>query len=356
MNGDRHPDDRDHDAARFAHIAIQLGVLGVLLYWSYVLVSPFVPIVIWSVVLTVALYPPFEWTARRLGHRRRLAAALMTIVSLAVVVGPAMWLALVLVDSLRIMADHISSLTIPPPSDAVKDWPLVGPFVHQFWEMASTNLASVFSQLSPQLKTLGTGLLLIGADTGLGVVKFLVAIVVAGFLFSSGPSLGDLVRRAARRLYRNRGDEFVDQAVATIRAVSKGVIGISALQALLAAAGLIVAGVPQASLLAFAILLLGILQIGPSIVVIPAVIWAWVTMDTGPAIVFTAYMIPVNLIDNLLRPLVMGRGLKTPTLVILIGVIGGTFAYGITGLFLGPIVLAVMWELVVAWVHEREAT
>ena len=142
----------------------------------------------------------------------------------------------------------------------------------------------------------------------------------------------------------------------TIRTVSRGVIGISLLQALLAGIGLFVAGVPAAGLITFAVLVLGIIQIGPSIVLIPLIIWSWVTMETTSALLFTVYFVPVNLLDNLLRPLVMGRGLTTPLPVILVGVIGGTLAHGIVGLFLGPIVLAVCWELLVVWTAEPTAS
>jgi predicted PurR-regulated permease PerM len=114
-----------------------------------------------------------------------------------------------------------------------------------------------------------------------------------------------------------------------------------------------VAGVSGASLITSAVLILGIIQIGPSVVLVPLVIWSWFAMETTAALLFTAYMIPVNLMDNVLRPLVMGRGLQTPMLVILVGVIGGTLAYGITGLFLGPIVLAVIWELTATWIKEQ---
>ena len=165
----------------------------------------------------------------------------------------------------------------------------------------------------------------------------------------------DAVRSFSRRLASERGEEFVQIAGATIRAVSRGVIGISALQALLAGLGLMVAGVPGTSLITSAVLILGIIQVGPSIVLIPLIIWSWTAMETTTALLFTAYMIPVSLLDNILRPLVMGRGLETPTLIILIGVIGGTISYGITGLFLGPIILAVIWELLVAWIRENDA-
>jgi predicted PurR-regulated permease PerM len=347
----------EQTTSSFIEVAIRLGALALLLYWSLLLVSPFISIVIWSAVLSVALYPAFEWISLRLGGRRRLAAALVTILSLLVIVGPASWLALGLVDSIRLIAERLdlANLTIPPPSSSVKEWPLIGEPIYQFWDLASTNLSAALAQILPQLKPLGSSLLRIGADTGLGIIMFLVSIIVAGFLFSPAPTIVEAVKKFSRRLNPTRGEEFVDQAGATIRAVSRGVIGISVLQALLAGIGLMVAGIPQASLITFAVLVLGIIQIGPSIVIIPVIIWSWTFMDTKSALLFTAYMVPVNLLDNLLRPLVMGRGLKTPMLVILFGVIGGTLAYGITGLFLGPIILAVIWELFVSWIDDEKA-
>jgi predicted PurR-regulated permease PerM len=338
-------------------LAIRLGVLALLLYWSFLLVEPFISIVIWSAVLAVALYPVFAWISSRLGGRRRLAAVLTTVLSLLIVIGPFTWLALGLIDSLRVISDRLdpSMLTIPPPSNSVKEWPLIGEPVYQFWELASTNFSAALAKIIPQLKPLGSRLLRIGADTGLGIIKFLVSIIIAGFLFSPAPAIADTVKRFARRLNPARGEEFADQAAATIRAVSRGVIGISVLQALLAGLGLMAAGIPQASLITFAVLIFGIIQIGPSVILIPVIIWSWTLLDTTSALLFTAYMVPVNLLDNILRPIVMGRGLKTPMLVILVGVIGGTLAYGITGLFLGPIVLAVIWELLIAWIKDSEA-
>jgi predicted PurR-regulated permease PerM len=340
----------------FIEVAIRLAALGLLLYWSIVLIRPFISIAIWSIVLTVALYPVFEWLTIGLGGRRRVAAFLVTILSLLVVIGPATWLALGLIEGVRMISERLdfSTLAIPPPSEAVKDWPLIGYPIYQFWDLASTNFEAALAKLIPQLKPLGSSLLRIGADTGLGIIKFLASIVVTGFLFLPAPSLVDGLKNFAHRLNPAHGAEFVVQAGATIRAVARGVIGISVLQALLAGVGLMIAGIPQASLITFAVLILGIIQIGPSIVLIPTIIWSWTILDTGSALFFTAYMIPVNLIDNALRPIVMGRGLKTPMLVILIGVIGGTLAYGITGLFLGPIVLAVIWELLFEWIREQK--
>jgi len=348
---------RDQLTTTFVELAIRVGALGLVLYWTLILVSPFITIVIWSAVLTVALYPTFEWMALRLGGRRRLAAVLITILSLLVVIGPATWLALGLVESLRMISERIdlSTLALPAPPTAVKDWPLIGDYVYQFWDLASTNLKEAAAKIVPYLKPVGTSLLGIAADAGTGILKFFVGIIVAGFLFAPAPSIVGAVKNFLRRLTPDRGEEFANLAGATIRAVSRGVIGISVLQALLAGIGLMIAGVPGASLITSAVLIFGIIQIGPTIILAPVVIWSWTAMEPAMALLFTAYMVPVNLLDNVLKPIVMGRGLKTPMLVILIGVLGGTLAYGITGLFLGPIILAVIWELLVVWIREDEA-
>ena len=350
------PSSRDQLALPYIELALRLGVLGLLLYWSLVLLHPFISIAIWSAVLTVALYPVFDWVALLLGGRRRLAAVLITILSLLIVLGPAAWLALGLIDSLRLISERLdlSTLSVPLPSKSVKDWPLIGIPIYEFWELASTNFGAALAKIAPQLKSLGSDLLRIGADTGIGILKFFASIIIAGFLFSPAPSLVNAVNRFSRRLSPTRGEEFVNLAAATIRSVSRGVIGISVLQALLAGLGLMTAGVPYASLITFAVLVFGIIQIGPSIVLVPVIVWSWTTMEATSALLFTAYMVPVTLLDNVLKPIVMGRGLKTPMLVILVGVLGGTLGYGITGLFLGPIVLAVIWELLFAWISETE--
>jgi predicted PurR-regulated permease PerM len=355
-NADHNPSASDQVTASWIELAIRLGVLGFLLYLSLFLIYPFLTIAVWSVVIAVALYPLYERIVDLVGGRRRLAAVLLTLLSLTVVIGPATWLALSLIDSVRTLAERLdlSALALPPPSQSVKSWPLIGDSIYKFWELASNNLQATIVQIAPSLKPIGSSLLHIAADAGTGIIQFLLAIVIAGFLYSPAPALVDTIRRLSRRLASARGEEFVRLAVSTIRAVSRGVIGISALQALLAAVGLVAAGIPAASLITSAVLILGIIQIGPSIVLIPLIIWSWTAMDTTKALLFTAYMIPVNLVDNALRPLVLGRGLDTPILVILIGVIGGTISYGITGLFLGPIILAVIWELLMAWIRESE--
>jgi predicted PurR-regulated permease PerM len=348
----------DELTAPMAALAIRLGALAILLYWASLLVRPFLSIAIWSVVIAVVLHPAFEWTAKCLGARRRLAAALVTLVGLLVIIGPVTWLGLGLVESIRLISERIdlASLTLPGAPSFVRKWPLVGDQIYDFWTLASTNLKAALAEIAPQLKPLGSTLLSLAADTGTEALKFLAAIVVAGFLLPPAPSLVAATKRLARKFSPERGAEFINLIGATIRTVSRGVVGISALQALLAGAGLVVAGVPGATLITSAALILGIIQIGAGLILAPVVIWAWTAMATTKALLFTIYMLPVMLLDNVLRPLLIGRGLRVPVLVILMGVIGGTLAYGITGLFLGPIVLSVIWELTAAWIGERETT
>jgi predicted PurR-regulated permease PerM len=335
---------------------LRIAALGLLIYACVILLLPFVSILVWSVVLAVALYPVFKWISVRLGGRPRLAAVLVTLLGLMVVIGPATWLTLGLIESVRAIYEHfdLSKMSLPAPPAGVKTWPLVGEPLYQFWELASTNVTSALTELAPYLKPVGSSLLLIAGGAGVGFLKFLGAIVIAGFMFPHGSSLAEAARKVARRLATD-GDALMDLAAATIRNVSVGVVGISALQALLVGPALILAGVPGSSLLTSAVLILGIIQVGPSIVLLPLVVWSWFVMEPTKALLFTCYVVPVGLLDNVLRPIVMGRGLTTPMPVILLGVLGGTLAAGITGLFLGPIVLAVIWELLVPWLHDPQA-
>jgi predicted PurR-regulated permease PerM len=338
-------------------LALRLALLGLLIYFSLTIISPFFAIIVWGVVLAVALYPVFSVLANLLGGRRKLAAVLVTAICLLVVLGPATWLAFDLVEVLRTIYERLDAgtLTIPPPDARVRTWPVIGQDLFSFWELASGNLKAAIVQVAPHLKPFGASLVGAAGSAGTGIIEFLLAVVLAGFLLAPGPSLVEATGGFSRRLVSQRGEEFVQLAGATIRNVSQGVIGVSLIQALLAGIGLMVAHVPGASLIAIIVLILGIVQIGPSLIIVPVIIWSWFSMETVPALLFTLYMVPVNLIDNVLKPIIMGRGLRTPMLVILLGVLGGTVSSGIIGLFIGPIVLAVAWDLLVAWVGDDKA-
>lgn len=335
-------------------LAVRVGLFALLIYWTLVLVRPFVPILAWSAVLAVALDPVFGWLAARLGGRPKLAAVILTLVNLGIVIGPAMWLGLGVLESVREFAGQLNAgdLAVPSPPEHVKDWPLVGQPLYDWWGRASSNLRAVLREVAPHLKPIAGTMLALAGSAGIGTIKFLISVAIAGVLFPYGRQLAAASRNFLSHVVPEQSEHFLALAAATIRAVSQGVIGVAILQSLLAGIGFKIAGIASAGILAFAVLLLSIIQIGAAIVLAPVIIWLWATKTVAVALALTILFVAIGLLDNILKPLVMGRGLTTPTVVIFIGVIGGTLAHGIVGLFIGPIILSVAWELMMAWIKD----
>lgn len=340
---------------RIADHAIRLAFLGLFAWWSLQLVTPFVNIAIWSVILAVALHPVYRRLLRLLGGRQSLAAAVLTAMVLALVAGPIALLAASLVDTVTGIATFVQEgrLRIPPPPEGLSEWPIIGARIGQQWSLAHENFPAALNQVWPEPRETAAAVVRRLSALGGDMALFLVAILLSGFLYKPGPRIVEGARLFASRLVAPRGAAFVEMAGATIRSVSQGVIGLALVEAVAAGIILLVAGVPGAGLIAFAILFLSLVQIGPAPVLLPLVIWAWATQDTMLAVTITVAAVVILLADNLLKPLLIRRGLKTPMLVILAGVIGGTIGYGMVGLFLGPVVLAVFYDLVMAWIRSE---
>nr|WP_198399776.1 AI-2E family transporter [Bradyrhizobium yuanmingense] len=338
-------------AEDIVQLVIRLGLLGLLIVWTFVVLRPFVPILSWSAVLAVAFHPVFAWLAQRLGGRPRTASAVLTLITLGIVIGPAAWLGLSAVEGIRDLAGQIGSgdLALQAAPEQIRSWPLIGPQLYALWNEAYTNIRAALREVAPYLKPLAGLMLSFAGDTGVGMLQFLLSVIVAGFLLPHGAQLVAALRGFLLRVVPGRSEHFLELAGATIRAVAQGIIGVAILQALLAGIGFKLAEIPSAGLLAVVVLLLSIVQIGAGPVLFPVLVWIWVDKDVTVALLLTVYLVVVGLLDNVLKPLLMGRGLTTPTLVILIGVIGGTLAHGIIGLFIGPIILSVAWELATAW-------
>lgn len=334
---------------------VRLSILALLVYWSFLLLQPFLVPIAWSIVLVIVLYPAYSWSVRRLHLPSAIAAGLIVALCLIILLGPATWLGLSLGASIRWFAQQLASgeLRIPPPLEAVRTWPLIGAKTYELWNLASINFTGALAKIEPVLRPLSSRLLVIASSAGLSMVKFIIAVIIAGFLFKPGPSMVRSAGVIFRRLTTEHGDEYVELVGITIRNLARGVIGVALLQALLVGIGLIVTGVPAAGLISLSVLILTIIQVGSAIVIIPVVIWSFFAMDTFAAALFSVYMVPVSVIDNVLRPLIMARGLKTPMIVLLIGLLGGVWIHGLIGLFIGPIVLAIGWELLGIWVWQR---
>ncbi len=342
----------DRLTATAVDLAARIAVLGLVVAWCYVLFRPFVAIVLWGIILAIALYPVFLKLKGWLFGRGSLSAIVLTLVGLVILLGPVSVMSASFVDNLTTFAGHLSAgtLKVPPPPAGVADWPIIGESVRDVWSLASVNLEGALTKYSTQVAAVAAVLLQLAADAGLTLVQFILAIIIAGILMPNADRMSHGLTLFAARLTPSRGAAFIELARSTVRNVARGVIGVSVLQTLLIAFGFVAAGVPLAGLLALLCLILAIIQIGPGIIVIGSIVYVWSVMDTLTAVLFTVWMVPAMLIDNILRPIVMARGLPVPMVVILIGVLGGTIVHGLIGLFIGPVVLSFGYELVRAWV------
>lgn len=338
-------------------LVIRLALMAAILYASLLLLRPIAGILLWSIILAVATFPLFVLTCRHLHLSKGMAATLLSILLLALLVVPAALLGASAVETLDHYARQLigTQALLPPPPETVRDWPLVGQRVYDFWLDAANNIRAVLGAHVSEIASVGRWIARIAAGVMLELLQFAAAIVVAGVMLAHSHRLTDAARRLAARVAGRRGGHFLEIAGATIRNVSQGVIGIALLQSALLGVGMLVAGVPFAGAITFVALVLAIVQIGPNLVMIPVIIWVWTAFPTMTAAIYTAYTVPLLLLDNVLRPIVMARGLQTPMVVILAGVVCGTLVGGLIGLFVGPVVLAVAYDLVVSWLEAERS-
>ena len=335
--------------------AIRLGLLLLLGIWCFRIIYPFIEVVMWGVIIAVAIYPLFLKLKSVLGDRNKTAAVVYTFVALAFLITPAMMIADSLIVTSQALAERYEEgqLTVPPPDPAVKEWPLVGERIFGIWSQASTNLQGTMEKYEPQLKEAGEKMITIAAGVGGGVLEFAVAIIISGILLAHASGAYNVtVKIFARLTDPKQGVAFTHLSRDTIRSIAQGVLGIAVIQALLSAVGMYIMDVPAWGLWTLFILVLAIAQLPPVLVLGFVIAYVWSAADTMPALIFTVYALIVSGSDSFLKPMLLGRGLETPMLVILIGAIGGMIMSGIIGLFIGAVILALGYELFMAWVDR----
>ena len=334
-------------------VGVRVALFAALAGWCVWIALPFIVPLLWGVILGVSLHPAHELLARRLGGRKGLAAWLLALVGLLLVLGPLGFLLKSLVENAAQLATRFGGdIALPPPPPQLASVPLVGEWLSNLWHMATLNLGAAISQIAPQLKIAAGYTLRVAAGTGLSLLQFVGAIVIAALLLTNSGRGGEAAGLVATRLIGPRGPELLELAEATIRSVTKGLLGTALIQALLAGVGLVVAGVPLASLLTLIVFVLCVVQLGPALVMLPAVVWVFYHADLPVTLAFLAWALFVMLIDNFVRPWLMSRDGRVPLLIILVGVLGGLLAHGLIGLFLGPVVFALGYEFLRAWVKS----
>lgn len=338
-------------------VLIRAGLITALVISCYQIFHPFLNLMAWALILAVTLYPLHGLLKERMGKSDARAATLITVISIAILLVPIYLLGTSVTDSIHgaIATVKNDALHIPPPPDSVADWPLIGSPLHAFWQQAATDMTDVLKTLAPHLKGFTLGILGQLAGIGAAFLVFIGSLIIAGSIMAFGAEGHRSAQRIAVRIVGSeRSDTLVSLCTATIRAVAQGVIGIAFIQMLLVGGAFVVMDVPGAGLLALGVLLLGILQVPATLITLPVIAFVFFSEGASLAtIVFTIYTLVAGLADNVLKPMMLGRGVDVPMPVVLIGALGGMVTSGIIGLFIGPVLLAVGYKLFWQWVDNQ---
>lgn len=332
---------------------IRFGVLVIIAILCFNLVKPFLIPVVWGAIIAVALYPLFLKIRGWLGGRNGLAATLLSLVLVAAIIAPSIQVSGSMFDVVGRIAGAVESgtLEVPPPPDGVADWPLIGNQVYGAWSQAAENLDAFVEAFQPQIISAASGFLGLIASGGAAVLFTIISLAIAGAFLATADVCVRGLTALAVRLGGDQGAAFVNTSGLVIKSVATGVIGVAVIQALLAALGMTLAGVPLTALWTLIILITAIAQIPALLTLGPIIVWVFASADGVTATIFAIYAVLVALSDGFLKPLLLGRGVSIPTLVILLGAIGGMVLMGIIGLFIGAVVLALGWELLTAWIE-----
>ena len=356
MNASDHPSSDKTLIARTLETTIHVGIVMLLLFWCFRIAQPFIQIFVWGIIISIAVFPWYRRLNSILKGRKKLAAALVTLLLLVIIILPCVMFAASLVETAQKLSADFSggSLRIPAPPESIKSWPVVGQTLYNFWSLSSDNLTAAVGQIAPHLKSLGLWLLNSAAGAGFGIVSFVISILIAGVLLANEARGAQVAKAVAVRLAgEERGTELVQLSRATVRSVARGILGVALIQAILAGLGCLVVGVPGAGLWALLVLILAVVQLPTFIILAPIVVYVFYTTSMVPAVLFAIWNVLVGGCDSFLKPLLMGRGVDVPMLVVFIGAIGGFILNGIVGLFIGAIILSLGYKLFELWLNEN---
>jgi predicted PurR-regulated permease PerM len=338
--------------------AIQIGLITLLVLWCYQIAAPFIGPIVWGGIIAIGVYPLYQWLKDKTGLSAGWTSTLVTLGLLVILITPSAIISSALLKNVQTLTTNIENdtLQIPPPSESVSEWPLIGEKVSALWLQASQDLRSVLDEHVAELKKYTKWFLAKIAGTGLNLLVFIFSIILAGVFLVSATGAKHAVESVFTRLAGSRGAELTELSQATVKSVVTGILGIAVIQTLLAGLGFVVMGVPAAGLLAFICLILAIVQIDILIVLIPLSIYAFSVSSTGAAVAFLVWNIAVGLMNNVLKPILLAKGVNAPMAVIFIGAIGGMLHYGIIGLFVGAVVMVLGYRLFIAWVKPDSET
>jgi|AraplaDrversion2_2_1032049.scaffolds.fasta_scaffold00606_13 predicted PurR-regulated permease PerM len=336
-------------------VFIRAGLIFAMTALCYRIFSPFVSLMVWALILAVTLYPAHQKLARRIGGRQGWAATLMVLLGIVLIGAPTALLTSSVAESVQGLIANArgGALAIPAPMPSLAQWPLVGPKLFGLWSQAHGDLPGMLRSMQPQIAELARTALGVVAGMASGLLLFLASFIVAGIIMAFGQAGARSIRAIFVRIVGpERGEGFARLSTGTIRAVALGVLGVAFIQAMVVGLVMIVAKVPFAGVLALVVLVLGIAQVPALVVTLPVIVYLWASGDygTGAAITYTVLLGIGGMLDNVLKPLLLGRGVEAPMPVILLGALGGLASTGIMGMFVGAVLLALGYQIFMGWV------
>lgn len=345
--------EREEKVEISIEIAIKVGLLFLVLYITYLIAKPFIGIVVWGIIIAVALSPVINSLEKRFANRKKIIIALTVGVIVALIV-PTYMLSGSVIEASSSISEAVKegSIIVPPPTENVKEWPLIGKKAYAFWDAASHNLKTALTPYAEQIKSMAKKTVSL-LTSGLGTIFMFIGsmIIAAVFLIGSEGSV-KFYNDILRRLVGDKGKEWANLSALTVRSVVLGVLGVAVIQAFFALIGMVAMGIPLAIVWAIAIMFLTIIQVPALLIIGPMIAYVFSQGSGTAEIVFTIYMLIVGASDGVLKPMLMGRGVDIPMLVILIGAIGGMMLMGMLGLFVGAVIFALAYKLFGLWIAE----
>ena len=342
---------------RNVETAIKISAIFVMFYWCYTILSPFLSVVVWGGLIAIIAKPLNDQLEGVLGSRKR-ASVLLTFAMLAVFIAPTVALVDQATTGIQTFMTELQegTFSLNEPSISIQEWPVIGEKTYEFWHEASTNIdATIKKHQAKILEILRSGASH-AAGAGLTILMLIFSIIVSGFFLAGADGSSQFAKKFIVRLAGERGERFAIQASTTVRNVARGIVGVALFQASLAWLGFYLIDFPAAPLFAALVLLLSIIQINPLVLMVPTALYVFsYESSTLIASIYFVWSVAVGFMDNVLKPIIMGKGTDVPMMIIFLGAVGGFIAYGFTGLFIGAVVVVMGYELFMAWLTDNQS-
>jgi len=355
MNNNNKKMANEEHIQKTINTAIRIGFIALLFVMSYLILKPFIGLVLWSIIIAVALFPLHKQFSKILGNKEKLSATLIVIIGISLMIIPAVLFTASTVDSIQDISDKMDAgtLSVPIPDKKIEEWPVIGKPIYKTWKLASNSIADVIRLYTPEIREFAPKMLSMATGLVATVLLFIVSLIISGALMVNAKVAEKTAVSVFKTLAGKDGEQYASLAGATIRSVVQGVIGTAIIQTFFISIGLFFIDFPGAEVIALIVLFVAIIQLPLLLVIIPVIIYVFSYAGTTAAVVFAIWSVLWSISDNAIKPMLMGRGVDIPMLVILLGAIGGMIMGGIIGLFLGAVLLAFTYKTFQAIIQEN---